>query len=198
MENANDVRDEYDAEEEDTNLEETNEHTADTEESTEETEGEDGGDTDESDTERDERRERRESQIDRLKKKNDEYKRRLKEFESAKGTGKETNSELIERTYLAANGVTDKEAQAEAIRLAHKFDFSIDEALDDADIKRRVDNIVRERKANRSVTASSGGARQSPRTVEYWVKQTQEKGVLAPTEEMRKKVLERLAGKENK
>lgn len=197
MENANDVRDEYDAEEEDTNLEETNEHTADTEESTEETEGEDGGDTDESDTERDERRERRESQIDRLKKKNDEYKRRLKEFESTKGTGngKETNSELIERTYLAANGVTDKEAQAEAIRLAHKFDFSIDEALDDADIKRRVDNIVRERKANRSVTASSGGARQSPRTVEYWVKQTQEKGVLAPTEEMRKKVLERLAGK---
>lgn len=185
--------------ENDTELEETNDDDYGPEvveeESTEETEGEDSVPS-ESDEDRDERKRRRDSQIERLKQKNAELKAQLASRDGETGDAKaNTNTALIERTYLAANGYKDKEVQAEILRLAKKFDLSVDAALEDSDIKRRADALLAERKAARSVAPSTGGARQTTRDVDYYVKRLTEKGEQAPTAELRAQVLARLAGK---
>lgn len=185
--------------ENDTELEETNDDDYGPEvveeESTEETEGEDSVPS-ESDEDRDERTRRRDSQIERLKREKAELKAQLAERGGETSDAKaNTNTALIERTYLAANGYKDKEVQAEILRLAKKFDLSVDAALEDTDIKRRADALLAERKAARSVAPSTGGARQTTRDVDYYVKRLTEKGEQAPTAEMRAQVLARLAGK---
>jgi len=164
-------------------------------ESREEAEGEDGADS-EADDSSDERGQRRDSQIERLKREKAELKAKLDSRSGAESGAKENkNAGLIERTYLAANGYKDKEVQAEILRLAEKFDLSVDEALEDKDIKRRADSLVAERKATNSVATGTGGARQTTRDVSYWAKRLTDKGEAAPTPEMRAKVLASLAGK---
>jgi len=185
--------------ENDAELEETNdddyEPEVDEEESSEATEGEDST-TPEADDSSDERGQRRDSQIERLKREKAELKAKLAERGGETSDAKaNTNTALIERTYLSANGYKDKEVQMEILRLAGKFDLSVDEALEDKDIKRRADSLVAERKAARSVAPSTGGARQTTRDVDYWAKRLTDKGEVAPTPEMRAKVLARLAGK---
>lgn len=183
--------------ENDAELEETNdddyEPEVDEEESSEATEGEDSVP---SESDGDERARRRDSQIERLKREKAELKAKLAERGGETSDAKaNTNTALIERTYLSANGYKDKEVQMEILRLAGKFDLSVDEALEDKDIKRRADSLVAERKAARSVAPSTGGARQTTRDVSYWAKRLTDKGEAAPTPEMRAKVLASLAGK---
>jgi hypothetical protein len=185
--------------ENDAELEETNDDDygpeVDEEESSEETEGEDRVSS-ESDRDKGERTHRRDSQIERLKREKAELQAKLAERSGETGDAKaNTNTALIERTYLAANGYKDKEVQAEILRLAKKFDLSVDEALEDADIKRRADALLTERKAARSVAPGTGGTRQTTRDVDYWTKRLADKGEQAPTAEMRAQVLKKLAGK---
>jgi len=192
MTNANENENENDAELEETN-DDDYEPEVDEEESSEATEGEDSVP---SESDGDERARRRDSQIERLKREKAELKEKLAERGGETSDAKaNTNTALIERTYLSANGYKDKEVQMEILRLAGKFDLSVDEALEDKDIKRRADSLVAERKAARSVAPSTGGARQTTRDVDYWAKRLTDKGEVAPTPEMRAKVLARLAGK---
>ena len=79
-----------------------------------------------------------------------------------------TNSELVERTYLSANGIKDKDVQNEVIRLAKKFDMSVDQALDDTDIKQRASVMIKKKEAARAVAKSTGGASSSKKTPSYY------------------------------
>lgn len=69
-----------------------------------------------------------------------------------------TNSEKIDRTYLAANGMTDKDAQNEVLRLSKKFDLDVMDAFEDPDIKSRAEAIVKRKAAQRAIAGGTGGA----------------------------------------
>jgi hypothetical protein len=127
----------------------------------------DAGEAPSEDDGEDERKRRRDAQIERLKKERDEWREKARQV-SNEGK-KEVSSDLVARTYLAANGITDKEVQQEAIRLAKKFDFSIDAALDDEDIKTRLDNLVKQKTTQRAIAKNTGGASQKQKDVGYYL-----------------------------
>ena len=138
------------------------------EQASEDVSGDDGegDDSEEEGNTREARQDRAKSQIDRLKKENRELKAKAKE----QGSDKEvvpTNSELVERTYLAANGIKDREVQDEIMRLATKFDIPVDEAMDDADISSRAEALLKKKAAAKSVTKATGGAASRTKGVAY-------------------------------
>lgn len=120
----------------------------------------------------DERTQRAKAQRDRLAQEIKDLKaekNRLKSEESNQENSQvATNSELVERTYLSANGITDKDAQNEVIRLAKKFDMSVDKALDDTDIKQRAESIVKKKAAQKQLAGGTGGASTSKKTPQYY------------------------------
>ena len=158
----------------------------------------DGGDSEEEaeGNSRGAREKRRDSQIDRLKEENRKLKAEAKESGSEK-EGIVTNSELVERTFLAANGIKDREVQDEVIRLAHKFDIPVDEAMDDSDIKVRAEALIKKKAASRSVAKSTGGAAARTKGVAYHTAYFEKHGDFAPgaTNEMISKVTDVLAKK---
>lgn len=79
-----------------------------------------------------------------------------------------TNSELVERTYLAANGIKDKDVQNEVMRLAKKFDISVDQALDDTDINQRANALIKKKQAAQAVAKSTGGTATGKKTPSYY------------------------------
>ena len=118
----------------------------------------DGGDEDtDSGNDREARKARRDAQIDRLKEENRKLKEQAKE-NGSKEEGVATNSELVERTFLSANGIKDREVQDEVMRLAKKFDIPVDEAMDDSDIKVRAEALIKKKAATKSVAQGTGGA----------------------------------------
>lgn len=147
------------------------------EETTEEEEIEDDASEDDGD-ESDEAKDRAESQIDRLKREKAELKEKLdKAGEGKDEGGKEFSSELVERTYLASNGIKDREAQEEVMRLAKKFDMQVDEALEDSDIKSRADSIIKRKQAKQSVAGGGGGKGGSTsKDVDYYRRQFEKTG----------------------
>ena len=181
---------------------EQDESRTDEEESGEESEVEAGSDA-ESDGEseerdiRGERQERAKAQIDRLK----AEKAKLKEEnERLKEGGQEsvgTNSELVERTFLAANGIKDRDVQDEVIRLAHKFDVPVDEAMDDADIAGRAETLIKKKAAARTVAKGTGGAGTKAKGVNYYVTYFEKHGDFPDglSSEMISKVTDKLAEK---
>jgi hypothetical protein len=151
------------------------------EESGEESEVEDSSDlseddgTDEGGIEADpqtESQKRAKTQIDRLKAEKAKLKaenERLKKGSSQEGGEVvATNSELIERTYLAANGIKDREVQDEVMRLAHKFDVPVDAAMDDTDIRARAETLIKKKKATQAVAKGTGGAGAKTKGVDYY------------------------------
>lgn len=113
-----------------------------------------------------ERKRRATAQIDRLKKENEQLKEKLKEG------GKESvtsNPELVERTYLAANGIKERTVQDEVMRLAKKFEMSVDDAMQDADIKERADKLTKNLIAQRSISNGTGGASMKKKGESYYL-----------------------------
>lgn len=135
----------------------------------------DGGEADDTHA----RRERAQAQIDRLKEENRTLKDRLKEGDK-KGETVASNSELVERTYLSAYGYKDKDVQNEVIRLARKFDMSVDQALDDADIKSRADALIKQKQAAQSVSKGTGGASSKKKGLNYHLSYFKKHGDFAP------------------
>ena len=159
-------------------------------------EDDDGDDSGEEGNSREARKARRDAQIDRLKEENRKLKESIKESGSEK-SGLANNSELIERTYLSANGIVDKDVQNEVIRLANKFGMSVDEAMDDADIKLRADSLIKQKKAKQSVAKGTGGSAQKTRGVNWHTAYFEKNGDFAPgaTQGMIAKVTDALAAK---
>lgn len=119
----------------------------------------------------------------------------LKEEASKEDSSKDNKLTLGEIAYFKGEGITDKEAMAEVVRLANKFGMSLDEAVDDSDVMDRAKGIARKNENNQKIAPTKGGATRQTQDEVYWARQLQEKGKSAPTAEMRRKVREYLAGK---
>lgn len=159
------------------------------EQSSEEESGEDGGETVTISK----------SELDKLKRESFAAKR-LREKKSAEGSkesvekGSDFDKEMIERTFIAVHAkVDDPEAQDEVIRLARKFDMSVSDAVKDPDIKLRIENLQKQKKARQAVAGQTGSAKNNNRGVDYHVEQYKTKGVLPSDPSMIAKVLEKLA-----
>jgi hypothetical protein len=167
----------------------------DTEESTEESEGEDGSDSGEDDT---------------VTLTKEEHAKLLRESHAAKrlrekksiqkdSEGSETlDQELVERTYLAAQlQILDGDIQDEALRLKEKLGFdSIAKAVNDPDIKLRLDNLIKDKKTKQSVAGGTGGSVQKGRGVNYYVSEYKRTGKLPDDKRIISQILDVLAQEE--
>lgn len=80
------------------------------------------------------------------------------------------DQELISRTFLAAQaGITDKDVQNEALRLANKFGMNIAEAMDDADIMTRIKNLQKQKQTQQAIAKQSSGTATRTKDVPYYV-----------------------------
>lgn len=105
-------------------------------------------------------------------------KRELKDLKKPKEEPKETSTtnklqdnNLVEKTYLRAAGITEKDEVELALLTAKKWGVGIDEVVDDEDFKIKLDK-VRTQKSNELATSSiRGGAgnSQAKNTAEYWI-----------------------------
>jgi len=146
------------------------------EDSTEESEGEDSEPIEPDEEPVDiskPKEERRNHQIDRLKKEKADLKKENERLKQGGEKGQEggsslaTNTELMERTFLAANGYKDKDVQNEVLRLAHKFDVPVNEALEDKDITSRAESILKRKTAQNSIARGTGGAAKKGKDAGY-------------------------------
>jgi hypothetical protein len=93
--------------------------------------------------------------------------------------GSQLDRDLIDRTYLAAQaGVKDMDVQDEALRLAKKFGMTVVEALKDADISSRLENLQKKKKAQAAIAGSTGGAKVANKGMDYYVAEFKSKGTL--------------------
>lgn len=91
------------------------------------------------------------------------------------------DQELISRTFLAAqSGITDKEIQNEALRLADKFGMNIAEAMEDPDISLRVKNLQTQREAKRAIAKSTGGSAARTKDLSYYASYFKQHGDFPP------------------
>lgn len=98
---------------------------------------------------------------------------REKRTEGSKESGQTAPSldqELISRTFLAAQaGITDKEVQNEALRLAQKFGMNIAEALDDADVMTRIKNLQKQKQTQQAIAKQTGGSATRTKDISYYL-----------------------------
>jgi hypothetical protein len=114
---------------------------------------------------------------------------------SSKGKedGQALDKDLIDRTYLAAQaGVKDMDVQDEALRLARKFDMTIVEALKDADIASRLENLQKKKKAQAAVASGTGGAKVANKGMDYYVAEFKRSGTLPDDPKIVAKMLDHL------
>lgn len=111
--------------------------------------------------------------------------------------GQALDRELMERTYLAAQlKIDDVDVQDEAIRLAKKFDMPITAAVNDPDIKTRLDNLIKQKKAQNAIAGGTGGSTSRGKTAEYYASEYKRTGKLPELDTaMTAKVLDVLARK---
>lgn len=161
--------------------------------------GTDEGDDDEqSQEERQARRDRRQSQIDRLK---EENKRLKEENRKAKKEGSLSSSstDMMAKAFLAATyDIKESEAQEEALRLADKFEMSVDELMEDVDYRARINSLQKRIVNQRKVAANQGNATSSKKGAEHaaaYFKKHQEfpEGTSL---EVRSKAIDIIAGKQ--
>jgi hypothetical protein len=106
----------------------------------------------------------------------------------------ELDRDLIDRTYLAAQaGLRDMDVQDEALRLAKKFGMSVVEALKDEDIKSRLENIQKKKKAQAAVAGGTGGAKAANKGMEYYVAKFKQDGTVPDDPKIAAKMLDYLA-----
>lgn len=129
---------------------------------------EDGGEEGDDDREsRQARKDRAKAQIERLKEEN----RRLKEEARKQARGEKvgaTNTDMMAKAFLAATyDIKEPDAQEEALRLADKFEMSVDELMEDPDYKQRISGLQKRIVQQRRVAANTGGAAQRKKGAEY-------------------------------
>ena len=117
--------------------------------------------------------------------------------ESGKENSKEStqgyDQDLIARTFLAAqSGIQDPEVQDEALRLAKKFDMSIDQAMKDADIAQRVKNLQKQQQAKAGVAGGNGAGGVKSRSVEQYTNEFRKTGKLPDDPRLVSKILDEL------
>jgi hypothetical protein len=111
-----------------------------------------------------------------------------KEIES-----KGLDRDLIDRTYLAAqSNIRDPDVQDEALRLAKKFGMSVVEAMKDDDIKTRLDNLQKKKKAQQAVAGSGGGAKSANKGMDYHVAQFKQHNIVPDDPKIAAKLMEYL------
>jgi hypothetical protein len=139
------------------------------------------------------------SELDKLRRESFAAKR-LREGKGKEGSkesnekGSDYDKEMIERTFIAVHGkIEDSEVQDEAIRLARKFDMSVPDAMKDPDIKLRLDNLQKQKKARQAIAGQTGSAKNNNRGVDYHVEQYKTKGILPNDPAIIAKVLDKLA-----
>lgn len=139
------------------------------------------------------------SELDKLRRESFAAKR-LREGKTKKSgeeSSKETqdfDKEMIERTFIAVHAkVDDPEVQDEVIRLARKWDMTVADAVKDPDIKLRIENLQKQKKARQAVAGQTGSAKNNNRGIDYHVEQYKTKGVLPNDPVAIAKVLEKLA-----
>ena len=128
--------------------------------------GDEGGDFD-VEKGREARKERAEAQIARLKEEN----KRLKEDKrKAERDGKvgASSGDMMAKAYLAAtHDIKESDAQDEAIRLADKFEMSVDELMEDSDYRDRIRNVQKQVVQRRKVASGTGGSAQRKKDAAY-------------------------------
>jgi hypothetical protein len=106
------------------------------------------------------------------------------------------DQELVERTFLAAQmQILDPDVQDEAMRLASKFGQSIAQAVKDPDIKQRLENLTKQKKAQQAVAQGTGGSVQKGRGVDYYAQEYKRTGKLPEDNALVSKILDKLAQK---
>ncbi len=102
--------------------------------------------------------------------------KRLREKSSKEDGSKEStvkgsfDQELIARTFLAAQaGITDKDVQNEALRLASKFGMNIAEAMDDPDISTRLKTLQKQKTTQNAIAKGTGGAATRTKDATYYL-----------------------------
>lgn len=139
------------------------------------------------------------SELDKLRRESFAAKRlrEKKSPESSKENSKETqefDTEMIERTFIAVHAkVDDPEAQDEVIRLARKFGMSVTDAVKDPDVKMRIENLQKQKKARQAVAGQTGSGKNNNRNIDYHVEQYKTKGVLPSDPSTVAKILEKMA-----
>lgn len=125
---------------------------------------EEGGDDDGESHEA--RKTRAQAQIERLK---EENKRLKEEKRKAQREGSLSSStDMMAKAFLAAtHDIREPEAQEEALRLADKFDMTVDELMEDPDYKNRVASVQKRLVNQRKVAATSGNAGAKQKGAEY-------------------------------
>lgn len=124
------------------------------------------GDSDDESTEASRARAR--SQIDRLKEENRRLKEKFKES-GLSGEGSKVASPLVERTFLSQEGITDKEAQQEVIRLAQKLDIPLEEAVEDEDIRLRAEAIQKKAQSRLASARPKGKGGATKKDAQWYV-----------------------------
>lgn len=128
--------------------------------------GEDGERDTEEEESRNSRKDRAKAQIERLKEENKRLKEEKRKLER---TGKATQStDIMAKAFLASTyDIKESDAQDEAIRLADKFDMSIDELMEDPDYRDKISSIQKRIVNQRKVSANTGGASQRKKDASY-------------------------------
>lgn len=127
-----------------------------------------GNEGDESAEDRQARKDRAQAQIARLKEENRKLKEEKRKAEREGKVGN-SNSDMMAKAFLASTyDIKETDAQDEAIRLADKFDMSVDELMDDPDYRSKITGLQKRLVQNRKVASNTGGASQRKKNAEYY------------------------------
>lgn len=113
------------------------------------------------------RKDRAKAQIERLKEENRRLKEENRKAKKENGLSP-TSTDIMAKAFLAAtHDIKESEAQEEALRLADKFEMTVDELMEDPDYRQRITGIQKRLVNQRKVAASSGGAAARKKGAEY-------------------------------
>lgn len=128
--------------------------------------GDDDGDS-EGDSQRQARKDRADAQIARLKEENRKLKEAKRKAERESKVGS-SGTDMMAKAFLAAtHDIKEPDAQEEALRLADKFDMSVDEFMEDPDYRQKITGMQKRIVQNRKVAANTGGAAQRKKDAGY-------------------------------
>jgi len=103
------------------------------------------------------------------------------------------DQDLIARTYLAAQaGVTDPEVQDEALRLANKFGMKIDQAMRDADISTRLNNLQKQKQTQAGIAGNGGQNVGKPKSIDQYLAEFKKTNALPDDPRLVSKILDAL------
>jgi actin-related protein len=106
------------------------------------------------------------------------------------------DQDLIARTFLAAQaGVTDRDVQDEALRLANKFDMKIDQAMQDPDISTRLKNLQKQKQIQSGIAGNGGVNTGKPKSIDQYTAEFNKTGKLPDDPRIVSQILDQLTKK---